>query len=229
MLRVRSLFGVAAALIATPLMGLPAWADTCANTNLSLMSGANSPVLFNTASNVLQASCSFDGLTFSNMSFQVNSGLLGDSPSIIFTTIGNEIGMQLGYQAGDGTKTDFLWSFTVTADQGTLIGDAFAQLTGKAPATLNETLTTTGTPSQTFAINLNLDGGPISQTIDIAPPQSQLFVSKNQFTGAAGEASGLFDGFSFVPGPIVGAGLPGLVAACGGLIGLARRRRRQIA
>jgi hypothetical protein len=34
---------------------------------------------------------------------------------------------------------------------------------------------------------------------------------------------------SAVPGPMVGAGLPGLMAACAGLLALARRRRRQAA
>jgi hypothetical protein len=36
-------------------------------------------------------------------------------------------------------------------------------------------------------------------------------------------------GFAAVPGPTVGGGIPGLIAACGALFMLARRRRQQIA
>jgi hypothetical protein len=36
-------------------------------------------------------------------------------------------------------------------------------------------------------------------------------------------------GATAIPGPVVGAGLPGLVMACAGLLGLARRRRQRIA
>jgi hypothetical protein len=58
-----------------------------------------------------------------------------------------------------------------------------------------------------------LDGGP--GVVTVASPE---FVHFSMF--------GLTVNASSVPGPIVGAGLPGLLAACLGLLALARRRRK---
>ena len=138
-------------------------------------------------------------------------------------------------------------------------------------------LSSTGDPSLTFSIGIDVNDTGTPQTLEafallnltqhtvlaqysLLQPGGALIPSQNNGTGFPdytlsgfdinlgsdiqlgdqlifyARISGANDGpDSFflvpnaVPGPIVGAGIPGLIAACGGLLALARRRRRQIA
>jgi hypothetical protein len=234
MLRVRSLVGVAAALIATPLMGLPAWGAACTAGSVNLYTGFNGTVQTG------NFSCDVGPLTFSNMFLQSHNVTFND-PAIVPFIVDGEFGLQLSYSA-TATLTkdaDFSWTFDVT---GPGIVDAFARLTGSVQnggvASLVETVADASNTAL-GQIHLSLPS-PFEQTL-LFPAQQFVAVSKNQhnFVVPEGvtvdgglsfsETSLLVNAFSLVPGPIAGAGVPGLVAACGGLLALARRRRRQTA
>jgi hypothetical protein len=226
MLKVRSLVGVAAALIATPLMGLPAWGVPMACVAGSITDYAN----------LGSTGCTVGVLTFSNVLIVPTGNVtLGNMAVNPFNQDG-EMGLSLSFSASANTtqSADITWQMDVT---GPGISDAFAFLQGSVTdggqAKLQDTIFTISSPlTQLGQINLALPN-PSSQTI-FFPAQPGVFVAKDQhdFISSnplgSSETSLLINAFS-VPGPVVGAGLPGLVAACGGLIGLARRRRRQIA
>jgi hypothetical protein len=213
-----SLVGVAAALITAPFMGSPAWAAPCVTGSV-----ASYIALGGTG-------CSVDGFTFSNIQVNVTTSNGGSVTLGNFTPVNplpGEFGLLLNYTAlapAANSTADITWSYNVVGVP--FIGDAFLALagntTGSGQAQVSEIL------SNGVTLSLNAPGS----TVATFAPVSSLFVMKDQidFVGAAGgtsTTSALTNAFS-VPGPIAGAGLPGLLAACWGLIFLGRRRQRKL-
>jgi len=134
----------------------------------------------------------------------------------------------------------------VTDNTGLVSGQAVT-LTSPTPVTLNSTFTkiyttTFGTFTEFLTVtsvslgtsSLGIKAtGTISETtfisgpvFDSAPVTYTAAYTQNNGPGTQINAS-FNDAAVAVPGPVVGAGLPGLIAACGGLLALARRRRKR--
>jgi hypothetical protein len=118
-------------------------------------------------------------------------------------------------------------SFTYSDATNALTGDIhWSTLTGN---TLNPVffgtmtiLTSSGSAAFTGAFIPGASGGIDLTTTAIGGGRTLDALVAASATVTVGVSSG-----QVVPGPIVGAGLPALLAACGGLVALGRRRRRK--
>ena len=121
---------------------------------------------------------------------------------------------------------------SLTSPTPTTLGSIFTKMFETSLGDFMETLTVTSVTTGASALNI-LAFGTITETpvpggaqLDPSPVTYSASYTQNNGPGTLINAS--FNDAT-VPGPIVGAGLPGLLAACGGLIALARRRRRRAA
>jgi len=172
-------------------------------------------------------SCTVGDKTFSNFAYNpdglnVPATNVGVGPDTLF---GGLFGLQFNafWQNTTDLRTDVFISFDVTAPAA-IINDFHLALDGVVGSVLD--VATLTFPNGT-ALSLSTSDNN-NHSIDFAPVMS-LHVQDDIGLNPGGTVSSVHKSFSQVPGPIVGAGLPGLVAACAGLLGLARRRRRQLA
>lgn len=135
-----------------------------------------------------------------------HSGTATDTLALYFLSAGNNPGGSLQLETG--------FTQNLTGTTGTLAsyyGDS-----SLTPLALGTLLASTGFSDQLSTSFLSSIVAPSDFSL--------LAVYTVTATGATGSNATI--DISAVPGPIVGAGLPGLIMACCGLLALARRRRR---
>jgi hypothetical protein len=206
-------------------------AADAANVTIGLSTGVNDPITTVAGPNV--GTASFSGTSANGFGLIVSGQT---NPVLTLPNLFNSNSIEATSPAfGGGTLVVWLTASGITTPISPT--EFFASsFTTNVLNNMTATMATWVNPSNgIFATQTPL----ASQFFDTSNQTAQFFTTANTGNGpysvteryviAAGEGAGnanLTINLS-VPGPIVGAGLPGLMAACAALLGLAARRRRQ--
>jgi hypothetical protein len=150
-----------------------------------------------------------------------NTITLTGTADLVSTIITDNTGL-----VGFGTTIDLTNPTPVT------LGSIFTKSFTTSLGDFLETLTVTSVTPGAGSLGIKASGTIVEMTVKSGAPldSAPVFYSAAYTQNDLGQINASFnDGTVAVPGPVVGAGLPGLIAACSGLIALARRRRRQAA
>jgi len=217
MRRVSSVVGVAAALITTSFLGAPeAAALPCGTTTLDVwlaIPGFSCTVGNETFSGFTYSQGAFNGM---NGHSNVPASSVGVGPAT--TTAGPGLGFNAFWNNAGTTSADALLTFTVTATTPSITG--FALLLDGVFGSVLDVASLSNGVTLPSSDNLEHFSAPFS-------PVASLVVTDDIGVNPGGTISSVEK--QFVPGPIVGAGLPGLIAAGVGLLALVRRRRKLVA
>jgi hypothetical protein len=135
----------------------------------------------------------------------------------------------------DGNAADINLSGTVTSASETFSGGSGAVTSSTITFNSPQNVSSLGSFNFTDDLNSGPGGNPTVSTITFTITGTGLGLLPNQFgnvfaahigEGCTASACASTHFETPIPAPIVGAGLPGLVMACGGLLALARRRRQ---
>jgi len=141
--------------------------------------------------------------------FLFNDAIAGSTITSVATSPTTPAGGLVGFTNLPPVMADGTGTFTASVEC-TVASDCNG---GSAPTMTSLTFTVTNaTVAQLETKNAN----------------GNIFVADTLCGAAQTQCGGLTGPVDAVPGPIAGAGLPGLVMACGGLVALARRRRQKI-